>query len=188
MSVVRARDAHGAGLGPQPGRERLAQGEDAPADALLALEDDRLVAGAPQLEAATSPAMPAPITATRAGRSVRGPRPSVRTRSGSGPRWVGAVTVAADQRPLADDEQLVAGGEHGVVGRVHLARAVDEHADEQGVVPVLEHLERVAGALVHQLGRQRDPVQLLALGMGEQVGDHAREPVGARRRRRAARR
>ena len=46
---VRARDAHRAGLGPQPGGERLAQRQDAPADALLRLEDDRVVAGARQL-------------------------------------------------------------------------------------------------------------------------------------------
>ena len=48
---------------------------------------------------------------------------------------------------------------------------------------VLQHLERVAHALAHELGRQRDAVQLLALGVGEQVGDHAGEAVRAGRRR-----
>ena len=47
--LVRARDAHRAGLAVEPGRERLAQREDAPADAVLRLEDDRVVAGARQL-------------------------------------------------------------------------------------------------------------------------------------------
>ena len=41
--------AHRARLAPQPRGERLAQREHASADALLAFEDDRLVAGAPEL-------------------------------------------------------------------------------------------------------------------------------------------
>ena len=48
---------------------------------------------------------------------------------------------------------------------------------------VLQHFERVAGALVDELGRHRHAVELLALGMGEQVGDHGGEAVGAGRRR-----
>src|SRR2546430_603287 len=80
-------------------------------------------------------------------------------------------------------ERVASRREHRVVGRVHGALAVDEHAHQQRVVLVLEHLERVPGALVHELRRQRDPVQLLTLGVREQVGDHVGQPVGARRRR-----
>ena len=46
---VRPRQAHGAGLGPQTGRERLAEREDAAADAVLRLEEHRVVPGALEL-------------------------------------------------------------------------------------------------------------------------------------------
>ncbi len=46
---MRTRDPHRAGLGPQPGGERLPQREHPAADALLSLEHDRLVPGSQQL-------------------------------------------------------------------------------------------------------------------------------------------
>ena len=47
--VVHARDAHGAGLGVQAGRE-VADRPDAPADPVLCLQHERLVTLATQLE------------------------------------------------------------------------------------------------------------------------------------------
>ena len=46
---VRTRDAHRTGFRPQPVGERLAQREHAAADAMLGLQQDRIVAGAEQL-------------------------------------------------------------------------------------------------------------------------------------------
>src|SRR3954454_12590453 len=95
-------------------------------------------------------------------------------------RWSG---LRRGEWSLPHDEQLVAGGEHGVVRWVHQAATVDEHADEQRIVLVLQHLERMARALVDELRRERHPVQLLALWVREQVGDHGGQAVGASRRR-----
>ena len=53
--LVRARDAHRTRLGVQAVRERLAHRVDAPADALLRFEDDRIVAGAQELRRGREP-------------------------------------------------------------------------------------------------------------------------------------
>ena len=47
--MVGPRDSHRAGLSVHARRERLAQGQDASAHALLSLQNERLVAGREQL-------------------------------------------------------------------------------------------------------------------------------------------
>ena len=51
------------------------------------------------------------------------------------------------ERPVADDEQLVGVRDDRVARRVEEASPVDEHADEQGVVHVLQYLQRIPRAL-----------------------------------------
>ena len=53
--AVRSWEAHRTGFGPQPRGERLAQRQDATADALLRLEEDRVVAGARELRGRDEP-------------------------------------------------------------------------------------------------------------------------------------
>ena len=81
---MHARDAHRAGLARTARRRELAQGEHAPADAVLGLEDEWLVALARELEGRHEPGHPAPMTITLLRSPRRSPRPveAVRRRSG----------------------------------------------------------------------------------------------------------
>ena len=57
---VRLRESHRTGLGPEPGRERLPEREDPPADALLRLDEDRVVACSRELGRRDQPCHPGP--------------------------------------------------------------------------------------------------------------------------------
>ena len=102
--VVRPGNAHGAGLGIEPVAERLAQRADAAADAMLALEHDRLVPGALQFVGGRQPG--------HAGADDDDLPPGRRG------RW----------QPGADERQVIDG-----IGCGHnvLERSADEHSPER---------------------------------------------------------
>ena len=147
-----------------------------------AFEHDRFVAGAAELRRGDQPGH-ARADDRDARRAIHlrpeavGEDPE-RIRSARGRCHLGA----ASGRSRTTSSSLPAASTVSFGGLIQ-APAVDEHADEQRVVLVLEQLQRVPGALVHELRRQRDAVELLALGVGEQIGDHGGEAVGAGRRR-----
>ena len=120
----------------KPGRERLAQREHAPADAVLRLEQDRVVPGAQQLRSRDEPghARADDHDARRARRRAAGAR---RARISRCSETRVGITDARCGRSRTTSSSASA-GEHGVARRVERAAAVDEDADEQRVVHVLQ--------------------------------------------------